>query len=204
MAKQGNHAGDSKAVKRRETNQATIDELVSKLAVKSGEARENARSRLATIGRPAVPALTEALKQRDKLIRWEAAKTLGEIRDPVAAPALVKALRDRVFEIRWLAAEGLIAMGREALPPLLNELIKYPDYPWLQQGAHHVISHFAASDIYIPHHEFTHPKQNTSLKELLQPLVSALEGAEPSLEAPRAASKVLDELTKPGKAKRNK
>lgn len=204
MAKQGNRAGDSKVVKGSKTKQATIDELVSKLAVKDGEARENARSRLAAIGRPAVLALTEALKQRDKLIRWEAAKTLGEIRDPIAAPALVKALHDRVFEIRWLAAEGLIAMGREALTPLLNELIEYPDNPWLQQGAHHVISHFAASDIYIPHHESTHPRQNTSLKELLQPLVSALEGAEPSLEAPRIASNVLDELTKPGKAKRSK
>ncbi len=204
MEKQENHAGNSKMAQANEPNQAIIDELIGKLAGKSGRARENVRQRLVVIGKPAVPALIEALKQRDKLIRWEAAKTLGEIRDPIAAPALVKALRDRVFEIRWLAAEGLIAIGHEALVPLLNELIKYPEYPWLQQGAHHVLSHFATSDIYIPHHEFVHPKQNTSLKELLQPLVSALEGVEPSLEVPRAASEVLDELTKPSKAKRNK
>jgi hypothetical protein len=204
VKRQENHAGNSKMVRVSEPNKATIDELVAKLAGKSGRARENVRQRLVAIGKPAVPALIEALKQRDKLIRWEAAKTLGEIRDPKAAPALVKGLRDRVFEIRWLAAEGLIAIGHEALVPLLNELIKYPEYPWLQQGAHHVLSHFAASDIYIPHHEFAHPKQNTSLKELLQPLVSALEGVEPSLEVPRAASEVLDELTKPSKAKRNK
>jgi HEAT repeats len=199
-----NDAGDSGMVQVNEPNQATIDELIAKLAGKSGQVRENARQRLVVIGKPAVSALIEALKQRDKLIRWEAAKTLGEIRDPKAAPALVKGLRDRVFEIRWLAAEGLIAIGRGALPPLLNELIKYPENPWLQQGAHHVLSHFAANDIYVTHHEFAHPKQNTSLKELLQPLVSALEGVEPSLEVPRAASEVLDELTKPGKAKRNK
>jgi hypothetical protein len=204
VKRQENHANDSGIVQVSESEQAMIDGLVGKLSGEDGWVREDVRLRLATIGKPAIPALIEALKQRGKLIRWEAAKTLGEIRDPIAAPALVKLLRDKVFEIRWLAAEGLIAMGRGALVPLLNELIKYPENPWLQQGAHHVIGHFAASDIYVPHHEFTHPKQNTSLKELLQPLVSALEGPEPSLEAPRAASEVLDELTKPRKMKRNK
>ncbi len=203
MKKQRDQAGNSKN-QASEPEQAMIDELVGKLGGGDGRVREDARLRLANIGKPAIPALIESLKKRDKVIRWEAAKTLGEIRDPAAAPPLVKVMSDKIFEIRWLAAEGLIAIGREALPPLLNELIKYPQNPWLQQGAHHVISHFAASDVYIPHHEFTHPKQNTSLKELLQPLVSALEGPEPSLEVPREASKVLDELAKPSKAKRSK
>lgn len=205
MKRQEDHAANSNIVQVSEPEQATIDDLVSKLAGKNGREREDVRLRLAAIGKPAIPALIEALKQKsDKSIRWEAAKTLGEIRDPVAAPALVKVLNDKVFEIRWLAAEGLIAIGHEALVPLLTELIKYPENPWLQQGAHHILSHFATSDIYIPHHEFAHPKQNTTLKELLQPLVSALEGPEPSLEVPHEASKILDELTKPRKARRSK
>jgi HEAT repeat protein len=201
MKREGNHAG----VKVSEAKQATIDELIGKLGGEDGRVREDVRLHLATIGKPAVPALIEALKHhRNKLVRWEAAKTLGEIRDPMAAPVLVKVMSDKLFEIRWLAAEGLIAIGHEALIPLLNELVKDPENPWLLQGAHHVISHFATKDIYIHHHEFAHPRQNTSLKELLKPLLSALEGPEPSLEAPSEASKVLDELAKPRKAKRSK
>jgi HEAT repeat protein len=90
----------------------TIDLLVVELGNKDGFVREQARLLLVYIGEPAVVPLIEALSDRRKQVRWEAAKALSDIADPASAPALVEVLKDRVFDIRWLAAVGLIAIGR--------------------------------------------------------------------------------------------
>jgi hypothetical protein len=56
--------------------------------------------------------------------RWEAAKALSEIADPLAATALVNALEDDDADIRWVASEGLTALGRDGLEPLLAALLE--------------------------------------------------------------------------------
>jgi HEAT repeat protein len=158
---------------------ATITSLVADLASSDELVRTDARQSLVDIGGPAVFPLIEALGDPRRQVRWEATKALGEIANPAAAPALVKTLRDTEFSVRWLAAEGLIALGSKGLRPLLRALIEYSDSVWLRQGAHHVVHDLARGD----------------LKEVLQPVVAALQGIEPSLEAPLAARAALDALT---------
>lgn len=105
---------------------------------------------------------------------------MGQIDDQTATQALVRALEDEEFDVRWLAAEGLTALGHEALVPLLRALIERSKSAWLREGAHHVLHDLSEGD----------------LKEELQPVLAALEGVEPSVEAPLAARIALDILTK--------
>jgi hypothetical protein len=198
MSKQESNARKAKKSQSTEKNPTTIESLIAGLADKSSETRRSARNSLIAIGEPAVPALIVALAHRSRLVRSEAAKALGQIRAPISTHALVKALGDKDFDVRWLAAEGLIAIGKESLVPLLKELVQNSEYPWLRDGAHHVLSHFARSDTNIEHHDLSHPIHRSNLSELLKPLVLALEGFEPSIEVPWAAKKALDELMHPG------
>jgi HEAT repeat protein len=157
---------------------STISSLITDLASQSALVRTNARQSLVAMGGPAVAPLIEALADPKRQVRWEAAKALSQIADPAAAPALARALRDRGFGVRWLAAEGLIALGSKGLVPLLRALIDHSDSVWLRQGAHHVL-HDLAKGI---------------LKDLVQPVLAALEGVEPSLEVPVAAETALRAL----------
>jgi HEAT repeat protein len=159
-------------------DQEMVRSLVAQLARKDGLEREAARERLVTIGEAAIAPLIRALKDGREMVRWEAAKALGEIHDAAAARALVESLEDRVFDIRWLAAEGLIAIGHKSLPPLLRALEQRSDSKALQNGAHHVAHALAKDD----------------LKEVLRPLLVALEDVEPSVEVPFAALAVLNTL----------
>jgi len=158
----------------------TIESLVTGLAGKDGIERVRARRSLVTIGADAVPALVEALGSPDQYVRWEAAKALGQIGDPVAAKALLRALEDRTFDVRWLAAEGLIVIGREGLRPLLQALIEQPKPVWLREGAHHVL------------HDLAHG----SLRTALLPVVEALENVDAVVLAPLAAETALDVLAR--------
>ena len=89
---------------------ATIPELIAALASPSPVARRKARDALVALGKPAVPSLIQLLSHRKLHVRWEAAKALGGIADPIAASALVNALDDRDGDVRWLAAEGLAVL----------------------------------------------------------------------------------------------
>lgn len=157
----------------------TINELIATLGDHDGLARQRARYSLVAIGQPAVPALIKALTDPSGQRRWEAAKALGRIRDPSAAPALVRALEDQDFGVRWLAAEGLISLKRAGLPPLLQALAKHPDSVWIREGAHHVCRMLVDHDLH----------------DLVAPVMAALDGIEPVLEAPRAAQAALKMLT---------
>ena len=156
----------------------TISSLIADLSRKDGALRERARQSLVAIGTPAVALLIEALVHPKESVRWEVAKALGEIRNPAAAPALVTALEDKVFDVRWLAAEGLIVLGREGLVPLLQALVERIDAPWLQEGAHHVL----------------HDISRGELREVLRPVLVALQDIESSVEVPFAAKTALNDL----------
>lgn len=155
-----------------------INELTTGLASKDAVVRARARQALVNIGSPAAASLVELLEARSHQVRWEAAKTLGEIADPQTAPALVSALRDEEFDVRWLAAVGLIAIGSEALPPLLEQLAKRPESTWLREGAHHILRS-------LTDHE---------TKYVVSPVIRALESIEPEVGVIEPALKAADEL----------
>lgn len=116
-----------------------INLLIVSLHSKDGTERERARKKLVKMGRPAVPVLMELLSDKKEHVRWEACKTIGSIMDPTAAGALVHALSDESVEVRWLAAEGLIALEKKALVPLLKILETEFESPFVREGAHHIL-----------------------------------------------------------------
>jgi len=57
------------------------------------------------------------------VVRWAAAKALGQIGDPQATPALIQALQDKDRDVRRAAAEALGQIGdRQAIPALIEAL----------------------------------------------------------------------------------
>ena len=68
-------------------SEASIETLINTLSSLKDRTREGARHALVAMGKDAVPSLIEALKNKNSLTRWEAAKALGEIGDPESAPA---------------------------------------------------------------------------------------------------------------------
>ncbi len=71
----------------------------------------------------ALPALTQALQDKDPSVRRAAALALGELQDPQALPALLHALRDEDAFVREAAARALGKLkDPQALPALLHAL----------------------------------------------------------------------------------
>jgi HEAT repeat protein len=163
---------------RRLSQRLRIQSLIQDLRSKDGMVRLEARNSLAFIGKRAAPCLIPLLHDGNEEVRWEAAKTLSQIGDAGSASELVAALEDRNFGVRWLAAKGLIAIGREALIPLWEALTKRPDSVFLRRGAHHVSYELA----------------QRGLKELVAPVLAAVEGAEPEVEVLEAAYRALDKM----------
>lgn len=63
------------------------------------------------IGKPAVPALVEALNHRDGQTRGLAARALAHIQDESSIPALFNALDDESAVVQYWADEALERMG---------------------------------------------------------------------------------------------
>ncbi|MEN6457914.1 MAG: HEAT repeat domain-containing protein [Thermoguttaceae bacterium] len=153
--------------------------LVSALTHKNAVVRRNAREQLVAVGRPIVDAVRQLLHDKRPHVRWEAVKTLASIADPRTAGALVQVLEEEdEFDIRWVAGEGLAAMGREGLRPLLATLAARPGSATLQEGARHVCHHLSHRRAF----------------RLIVPLLIALRSAEPTLAMPILARRALAEL----------
>ena len=157
-----------------------IKSLIDALRNEDGIVRQKAREALTSIGKQAVRHLIPLLKDPEDDVRWGAAKALANIADVRAASELVATLEDHNFGVRWLAAEGLIAIRREALPPLMEALTKHSDSAWLREGAHHVLHDLA--------------KKDPEVKDFVAPVITALEGIEPAMAVVEPASKALDKL----------
>jgi hypothetical protein len=166
-----------------------IPELVSALASPDPTVRTKAREALVAIGKArkalvasrklTVPSLIRLLSHSKPHVRWEAAKALCDIADPIAAFALVNALDDRNGDVRWLAAEGLAALGRESLQPLMAALIERAQSCWFCEGAHHVC------------HTLVNKRK---LGPILRPVLAALGQSEPEVAVPPAAYDALSRL----------
>jgi len=155
-----------------------IEHLIAALADSHRDRRHLARESLVEIGEPAVAPLIEALTDPNCHVRWEAAKALGEIGDPTAAKALITCLEDDLLEVRWRAAEDLISFGRQGLIPLLRALINRSESVKLREGAHHALRSLSIG----------------GLREIVTPVIAALEGVEPALTVPQAAHTALEAL----------
>jgi HEAT repeat protein len=164
--------------KNKQTEVDDRDSLIANLASKESIVRIKARASLVSLGHQSVGPLLKALSSRNQWVRWEAAKALSQIHDPSSVNGLVRALRDKTFDVRWLAAEGLIAIGRKSIVPLLQALVDYSDSVWMREGAHHVLHELCRGDI----------------KQVLQPVLAALEDIETPVEVPFIAKKALDRM----------
>jgi hypothetical protein len=164
-----------------------IEKLIISLQNKDGLKRQKARRALLEMGKSATPSLIKALAHPAARVRWEAAKTLGSLKDPEAAPALVQALMDKSSEVQWLAAEGLIALKKAALKSLLSALIDRPQSIDLQsydlrQGAHHVLHALERENL---------------LNEKTLDLLNEIRCPEPELSIPIVAEAALASLDRP-------
>jgi len=168
----------SKSIPRRQ--ESPIEAMIAALSSEDDGKRVKARHSIVAMGKAAVPLLAQALRNGDTLVRWEAAKALGEIGVSEAAPPLVKALEDGEFDVRWLAAIGLIGMNIRGLKPLLHALMEQGDSVFLREGAHHVI----------------HDLAKGGLRKYLALVLAALENVEPSMGVPQAAFHALEMLEK--------
>src|ERR1700730_16453617 len=100
-----------------------IPALIEALADEDAWARDWASTALGKIGKAAVPALLEALK--DGQARGQAPRALGEIGAPAAAatPALTEFLKGEDLALQLVAAEALGKIGpsaQAAVPALLE------------------------------------------------------------------------------------
>ncbi len=171
---------DPNVTERTATQQHRTDiaDLIADLGDTERSRRISAREQLVIRGRAAAPAVAAALASSNAWGRWEAAKALTEIRDPDAAPAIVLALEDEDASVRWVAAEALSVLGRNALEPLLAGLISDHASAWTREGAHHVLHDIAKGD----------------LRDLLAPVLAALESVVPSVSVMTAAYEALGAL----------
>ncbi|MEG3955036.1 HEAT repeat domain-containing protein [Microcoleus sp. herbarium2] len=107
-------------------NPKEIASLIEKLKTNDGRELDAAMEKLGEIGEPAIPALREALQNKNLQVRRSAAYVLRRM-GPPAIPALAKALKNSDANVRRDAAYALGRMGAEAktavpqLVPLLKD-----------------------------------------------------------------------------------
>lgn len=158
---------------------AEITRLISTFGDKNGSGIHDARQQLIDMGDTAVPQLIAALSDDSTQVRWEAAKTLADVRSPAAAPALATALNDDDGGVRWLAADGLGALGRSGLKATLEALIAHSQSPVMREGVHHVLSVVA---------------KDKQLAPTLKPVLDGLDGQVPAVACLAPAEAALKTL----------
>jgi tetratricopeptide (TPR) repeat protein len=103
---------------------ADIPGLLEKLKDEDPPVREAAAKALAGIGKPAVPALSEALKHDEQRVRIGATRALVLLKGDAkgSIPALVDALDDQSSMVRFGAGRALESIGTDAIPALIQGL----------------------------------------------------------------------------------
>lgn len=167
-----------------EKDSEQIKHLIDLLGSRSGPEREAARKELVRYRTLATPYLVEALKNNDRIVRWESAKALEAIADPTSAMALVETLMDDDTGVRWLASEALIALGEDAIKPLLEGMLKNFDFVWFRQGSYHILHVFERENL---------------LDASTQNVLETLRSIDPEVSVPWAAERALEELGKENK-----
>jgi hexokinase len=122
----------------RQTDQETIEALITILEDEDWRARNAAAQALGQIGRTdkqIIEALDNALSDKDWFVRSSAAKALGQIGEKAknTLPALIKALDDVFMDVRRSAAEAIGKMGasaKGAIPNLKQLALRKEDFYW--------------------------------------------------------------------------
>ena len=155
-----------------------ISQLVSDLQSSDGVLRQKARHQLVHLGEPAVSEIAKLHDSKQKLARWECAKTLAAIASPSSVDTLIDLLEDSDSGTSWDAAMGLIAIGKPAAKPVLQAIIERAKNHGIIQGAHHVI----------------HEMSKTPWGQSLQPVYEALDSSDPGIDGPVKAYEAIKEL----------
>jgi HEAT repeat protein len=108
---------------------------------KPGDADERARyfaamqewKAVRQIGRPAVPAVVDLLRDRDSTVRIQAVDLLGAMGEKDATPALMQSLGDENRDVRWSAALAApkCSIPMKALPRALARRPQALKNPWI-------------------------------------------------------------------------
>lgn len=152
----------------------SVSQWMSELADRDPYVRDFARAHLVEHkGAEVTRELVAALLDPRVYLRWEAAKALQEIADPIAAPALMHALEDENEDVRWVAGEALIALGKVGQLTVLSGLTRRAGSLDFCKAAHHVL-HGSQADM---------PE--------LAPVRAALEHLDRAIIAPVAAFQAL-------------
>ena len=163
------------------TTQATperIRTLIEDLESDDLRTRESAREELVAVGEPAVEPLIALLAHREHHVRWEAFKALVDVKSPSAIPTYLAHLADEDPDMHWFAAEGLVAIGCDVAPLMLQMLIDGIHSRRLRRGVHHVL------------HALAHQKRCRPVRRVLD----AFDGEVPDMDVPRAAHEALSEI----------
>ena len=158
--------------------EADLSRLAAALGDRNPGVRHRARMSLVALGPTSVPHLIAALESPRENARWEAAKSLQAIADARAAPALVLRLGDGDSGVCWVAAEALIALGPKAIVPLMHGLIAHNNSSTFLDSAHHVL----------------HDLNKGALRNIVGPVLQALDRPSPDTGAPLAAHRALRAL----------
>ena len=145
------------------------------------QVREQARHKLVSLGKGAMPILSEAVLSDNPNLRWQAAKVISLLDDPAVIPDLLEIIEENPhFGVRWAASDGLIHLGREALVPLFQHLMDHPDSVWLRESALHIL----------------HSLRDRNVEsDAINTMITALTDILPEVEIPRAGLKALELLS---------
>jgi HEAT repeat protein len=158
-----------------------IETLIADLTCDDILKCQKARRELVSIGPRAVGPRNAARGHKKSWVRWEAAKALGQIGDKAAVQALMEALRDAEFDVRWQAAEAIIRIGPKAIEPLLVLLASHGSHSLeLRQAVHHIL----------------HDINQGDYRDILKPVMAAVEDSAPAVEAPVVARQALEAIRK--------
>ncbi|MDH5427339.1 MAG: HEAT repeat domain-containing protein [Nitrospirota bacterium] len=102
----------------------SIEGLITLFNDNMMEVQAEAVQAMASMGKGVVPKLLTSLKDKRWRVREQAAKTLGELRDPEAVQGLSIVCRDRDGAVKSAAAEALGKIGDPQAIPTLIKLFK--------------------------------------------------------------------------------
>jgi vesicle coat complex subunit len=126
-------------------NSSQVNLYIQQLQSANQQQRISAIESLVGLGKPVVPALVRALKDKNPSVRSSAAIALGKmgVQATSAVPSLSHALQDENLEVRRSAAIAMGKLGRPALVPYLVVKLQSPDAS-VRYSATHALSRFGA------------------------------------------------------------
>ncbi len=162
--------------------------LLLALTMNRDELHREASRALNNLGPLAKSVWIEALGHPDEHIRWEAARGLGQIGDARAVDILAGGLLDENYSVCWATSDALAHLGTQAIPAILTILSQYR----LNEPSRNAIYHAL------------HGILSTSTQEYIEPLLEALRGPTPDIEAPAIARRLLLDWEKTDEMKSKK